>query len=593
MGCAGSKVERVHVNDHRAIPLLMALDDEMEGALLMGAVKLVIADRVRDGSIGKRITRRQDLEARERAEGIRFFHTPDEAVALIRGNGREVGSLSYGWASPDDPDPSGEYLRAARRFLKSELGAHVRGIFWDFMSLPQWPRSEMEDRLFVAALKVMADMYASLLGTMVMRHRTVPARPSHLDGEVIVLGKAAEEVVRPALEAYGALKSLHRDEQGRWRARFASHEDAERAVAAGPFQGATAIFTCHNARPYGARGWTSLETGVGTEGLSCAAYFSGLKATLERLPPKLVEIDGRAPEPLSEQYGGREGAGPRIERVRSSIKEAFFCVDTDRAIVVRLYNKFIIKFGNAMVLSGEALAGKYEGERNAAGQEEGRGTERFPDGAVYEGEWKAGQREGHGMYQYAGDVYEGEWKAGEKEGRGKFRYADGAVYDGEWKAGQMEGSCTFQLAGGDVYEGQYKIGQMEGRGTLRYADGAVYEGQYKGGKREGRGTFRDANGVYDGEYKAGQMEGHGTFQHADGAVYEGQYKAGKRDGRGTCRYSSGDVYDGQWKAGQREGRGKIRYSDGDTFEGEWKAGQEGRGTCMDANGVVYEPEYES
>jgi len=53
------------------------------------------------------------------------------------------------------------------------------------------------------------------------------------------------------------------------------------------------------------------------------------------------------------------------------------------------------------------------------------------------------------------------------------------------------------------------------------------------------------------------------------------------------------VYDGQWKAGQREGRGKIRYSDGDTFEGEWKAGQEGRGTCMDANGIVYEPEYES
>ena len=33
-----------------------------------------------------------------------------------------------------------------------------------------------------------------------------------------------------------------------------------------------------------------------------------------------------------------------------------------------------------------------------------------------------------------GDVYDGEWKAGNKEGRGVYKYASGDVYDGEWKA---------------------------------------------------------------------------------------------------------------------------------------------------------------
>ena len=60
----------------------------------------------------------------------------------------------------------------------------------------------------------------------------------------------------------------------------------------------------------------------------------------------------------------------------------------------------------------------YEGERNAAGQMEGRGTARYADGDVYKGEWKAGKEEGRGTYRYAdGDVYEGAWKAGKFEGR--------------------------------------------------------------------------------------------------------------------------------------------------------------------------------
>jgi hypothetical protein len=319
--------------------------------------------------------------------------------------------------------------------------------------------------------------------------------------------------------------------------------------------GATAIFTYHNARPYAARGWTSLESGVSTEGLSRAAYLPGLKATLERLPPKLVEIDGEAPEAASEQYGGNEGMGPRIERVRSSIQDAFFS-DTrglDKALVVGLYNEFIVKIGNAMVISGEGVDVQYEGECDEAGDAEGRGKMQYSNGDVYEGEFRAGNKEGRGTYQYGnGDMYEGEWKAEKQEGRGTFRWANGNVYEGEWKAGIKHGHGTTRSANGDVYVGEYMAGRKDGRGTYRFASGNVHDGEWKADKPEGRGTFLWANGnVYEGEWKASLHEGRGTLRYANGNVYEGDFKAGKMDGRGAMLSGDGTViHEGKWKAGK-------------------------------------------
>ena len=41
----------------------------------------------------------------------------------------------------------------------------------------------------------------------------------------------------------------------------------------------------------------------------------------------------------------------------------------------------------------------------------GRGTFNFPNGNVYEGEWKEGSMEGKGKLSFgSGEVYEGDWK---------------------------------------------------------------------------------------------------------------------------------------------------------------------------------------
>jgi hypothetical protein len=307
-----------------------------------------------------------------------------------------------------------------------------------------------------------------------------------------------EQDVRSGLASHGAIASVWRDEKvNRWRARFQSHAEAERAAARGQaiVNGATRLQTLHVPRPYDARGWCCEETGVATEGVARGAYFPKLKAILDRLPPKLVDIDGATPEAAREQYGGSEGMAPRIERVRSSIRSAAFSSEADRAKVVRLFEDYITKINNAMAGSGEVQTGEYVGERNAAGEREGRGEKVYADGDVYEGEWMADRMEGRGIYRFAdGAVYEGEWKAGEKEGRGIERYASGAVYEGEWKAGKEEGRGIYRYASGNVYEGEFKAGKYEGRGTFLYANGRIEVGFYKAGTDVGEGVKWTADG---------------------------------------------------------------------------------------------------
>ena len=153
----------------------------------------------------------------------------------------------------------------------------------------------------------MGDVYASLFGTIVIRHRSVPARPAELDGEVVILvekgggldGAGAEAELRSALGAF----ENPRFEEGRWRVRFPTHAAAEEAVeaatAAGALPGAIAVFLFYNGRPYPARGcavvgrrrhrcavatgtplsagrWTTFESAVSTEALARLAYFAGL-----------------------------------------------------------------------------------------------------------------------------------------------------------------------------------------------------------------------------------------------------------------------------------------------------------------------------
>ena len=74
-------------------------------------------------------------------------------MALLRSGRRAVGTGTYGWLSPGDPDPRGKRLAAFKRAL--EQLTHIEGFFWDFASLFQVPRTSDQYAAFFRSLPAM------------------------------------------------------------------------------------------------------------------------------------------------------------------------------------------------------------------------------------------------------------------------------------------------------------------------------------------------------------------------------------------------------------------------------------------------------
>ena len=111
---------------------------------------------------------------------------PADAAALLNASRRNVFVLSYGWLTREHPDPDGLRIRALKTvFLEMQARGLLptnAGLFWDYGSLPQKPRSAAEEQTFEDGLRVMADLYSSPLGTAVLQMKEMP-RPSAPLGE--------------------------------------------------------------------------------------------------------------------------------------------------------------------------------------------------------------------------------------------------------------------------------------------------------------------------------------------------------------------------------------------------------------------------
>eukprot|EP01052_Picozoa_sp_SAG31_P059858 SAG31_NODE_19103_length_612_cov_0.884990_1_plen_96_part_10 len=82
--------------------------------------------------------------------------------------------------------------------------------------------------------------------------------------------------------------------------------------------------------------------------------------------------------------------------------------------------------------------GTYNGARNEAGERHGYGVAELNNGDVYEGNYANGMRNGTGTYYFGGKenpkaTYTGSYVDHKKCGVGKMTYPDGTIYEGEWK----------------------------------------------------------------------------------------------------------------------------------------------------------------
>eukprot|EP00826_Nyctotherus_ovalis_P049061 TRINITY_DN5861_c0_g1_i10.p2 TRINITY_DN5861_c0_g1~~TRINITY_DN5861_c0_g1_i10.p2 ORF type:complete len:223 (+),score=39.70 TRINITY_DN5861_c0_g1_i10:203-871(+) len=139
------------------------------------------------------------------------------------------------------------------------------------------------------------------------------------------------------------------------------------------------------------------------------------------------------------------------------------------------------------------------------GKREGKGTQLWPDGAKYEGEWRNGKACGKGKFWHVdGDVFEGDWENDKANGYGVYTHKDGAQYNGYWKDDCQHGSGVETWADGSRYEGEYKLGKKDGQGVYFWADGSQYNGTWVNNNIEGKVKLK---GSLFRELISGMMEG--------------------------------------------------------------------------------------
>ena len=99
------------------------------------------------------------------------------------------------------------------------------------------------------------------------------------------------------------------------------------------------------------------------------------------------------------------------------------------------------------------------------------GTNSYPNGDKYVGEFKGGKRH-QGTYTFAnGNEYVGEWRDSKQNGQGTLTFANGDKYFGEFKDGKRNGQGTYTLANGNQYVGEWRDGKNNGQGIFTFADG--------------------------------------------------------------------------------------------------------------------------
>eukprot|EP00906_Rhabdomonas_costata_P024508 RCo035212 len=138
--------------------------------------------------------------------------------------------------------------------------------------------------------------------------------------------------------------------------------------------------------------------------------------------------------------------------------------------------------------------------------------------------------------EYLGDLS----KEGLRVGKGSCKFADGAVYEGEWKDDKMCGQGKF-ITDDFTYEGEFKDGSRTGQATVVFLkSGSVYVGECVEGQRSGAGTYTWKSGAkYDGSWLNNTRHGLGLYSFPDGTLYSGDFRNGLPLGKGKVTLPDG------------------------------------------------------
>jgi hypothetical protein len=153
-------------------------------------------------------------------------------------------------------------------------------------------------------------------------------------------------------------------------------------------------------------------------------------------------------------------------------------------------NKIIKQIKSQFVVGSWPYLGRYTGHVNSSGKPHGKGKHTWPNGEVYDGQWKDDKGHGEGKHTWpSGAVYDGQWQDGKHHGTGKYTWPDGAVYDGQWQDGKHHGTGKSTWPDGAVYDGQWQDDKRHGKGKYTWPNGEVYDGAWLNNQRHGKGKY--------------------------------------------------------------------------------------------------------
>ena len=122
-----------------------------------------------------------------------------------------------------------------------------------------------------------------------------------------------------------------------------------------------------------------------------------------------------------------------------------------------------------------------------------------------------------------GNRYDGEFRDGKKNGHGVITRPNGDRYDGEFRDGKNNGHGALTLANGVRYDGGFRDDKYNGRGVMTWPNGDRYDGEFLDDKRNGYGVYTRTNGERRaGQWHDGQFAGGSSNQPAQIAVASGQ-----------------------------------------------------------------------
>jgi hypothetical protein len=186
------------------------------------------------------------------------------------------------------------------------------------------------------------------------------------------------------------------------------------------------------------------------------------------------------------------------------------------------------------------------------------GTETFPGGAKYVGEFKDGKRNGQGTASYPnGEKHVGEWRNFLRNGLGIAYRADGTIINsGQWADGRLAQSFAidtnrFPFNRPIQTASAFSTPERVQLGSAAQSQLPACQGSDVSRWTDCFGTYtNDSGSNWVGEFKDGKLIGQGRFTFARGERFVGEFKDGKLFLGIHYRNDGTIISSGQWADGK-------------------------------------------